>query len=88
MSLNVQDSTNTNDLINDIQTLHRMSLEKDNLLINITAKLINLEDQMKHLIEQNNNLKSEMSRLMAYFISFSVDVKDDLHHIKYTHLNN
>jgi hypothetical protein len=77
-----QDSTNTNDLINDIQTLHRMSLEKDNLLININAKLINLEDQMKNLSEQNNNLKSEMSRLMAYFISFSTDVKDDLHHIK------
>ena len=79
-----QESTiNANDLINDVQTLHRMSLEKDNLLINITAKLINLEDQMKHLSEQNSNLKSEMSRLMAYFISFSVDVKNDLHHIKY-----
>lgn len=78
-----QESTNTNDLINDVQTLHRMSLEKDNLLININAKLINLEDQMKHLVEQNSNLKSEMSRLMAYFISFSVDVKNDLHHIKY-----
>ena len=76
-----QDSTNTNDLINDIQTLHRMSLEKDNLLINITAKLINLEDQMKHLVEQNNNLKYEMFRLMAYFISFSADVKDDFHSI-------
>ena len=78
-----QESTNTNDLINDVQTLHRMSLEKDNLLINITAKLINLEDQMKHLVEQNSNLKYEMSRLMAYFISFSADVKNDLHHIKY-----
>jgi hypothetical protein len=80
---NTNTNANTNDLINDVQTLHRMSLEKDNLLINITAKLINLEDQMKHLSEQNNNLKYEISRLMAYFISFSVDVKNDLHHIKY-----
>lgn len=78
-----QDSTNTNDLINDIQTLHRMSLEKDNLLINITGKLINMEDQMKYLVEQNSNLKSEISKVISYLASFSADVKNDLHYLRY-----
>ena len=42
-----------------------------------------MEDQMKQLVEQNNNMKTEMSRLMSYLVSFAADVKDDLRHLKY-----
>jgi len=75
--------TNTNNLIEENQGLHRMLSEKDYQLININSKLLNMEDQMKKLIEQNNNMESQMSRLMSYLVSFAVDVKDDLRHIRY-----
>jgi len=75
--------TNTNTLIEENQGLHRMLSEKDYQLVNINIKLLNMEDQMKKLIEQNNNMESQMSRLMSYLVSFAVDVRDDVRDIRY-----
>ena len=75
--------TNTNNLIEENQGLHRMLSEKDYQLVNINIKLLNMEDQMKKLIEQNNNMEVQLSRLMSYLESFATDVSHDLHLIKY-----
>ena len=76
-------SQDTNTLIEENQGLHRMLSEKDYQLININSKLLNMEDQMKKLIEQNNNIENQLSRLMSYLESFATDVSHDLHLIKY-----
>ena len=60
--------------------LLKMMSEKDSLVININIKLLNMEDQMKHLVEQNNNMETQLSHLMSYLVSFAVDVRDDLPH--------
>ena len=70
-------------LTEENQALHRMLLEKDYQLVNINIKLLNMEDQMKKLIEQNNNIENQLSRLMSYLESFATDVSHDLHLIKY-----
>ena len=75
--------TNTNNLIIENQGLHRMLSEKDYQLININSKLLNMEDQIKKLVEQNNTMEVQLSRLMSYLVSFAVDVRDDLRHIRY-----
>lgn len=76
-------TTENKSLIEENQGLHRMLLEKDYQLVNINIKLLNMEDQMKKLIEQNNTMEKQLSCLMSYLVSFAVDVRDDLHHIKY-----
>jgi len=79
-----QDYTMENkSLTEENQGLHRMLSEKDYQLININSKLLNMEDQMKKLVEQNNNIESQLSRLMSYLESFATDVSHELHHIKY-----
>jgi hypothetical protein len=88
LSYMAQETNNTlflenNNLRLEIDILHKMSKEKDNLLININSKLLNMEDQMNRLIEQNNHMESEMSRLMTYLVSFASEVKDELRHIKH-----
>ena len=70
-------------LTEENQALHRMLLEKDYQLVNINIKLLNMEDQMKKLIEQNNTMEKQLSCLMSYLVSFAVDVSHELHHIKY-----
>lgn len=70
-------------LTEENQALHKMLLEKDYQLVNINIKLLNMEDQMKKLIEQNNNMEVQLSRLMSYLESFATDVSHELHHIKY-----
>ena len=72
-----------NTLKSEIEILHRMSSEKDILIINMNHKLMNMDDQMKKLVEQNDNIETQLSRLMSYLVSFAVDVRQDLHHIKY-----
>jgi hypothetical protein len=76
-------SQDTNTLIEENQGLHRMLSEKDYQLVNINIKLLNMEDQMKKLIEQNKNMEVQLSRLMSYLESFATDVSHDLHLIKY-----
>ena len=76
-------TTENKSLIEENQGLHRMLLEKDYQLVNINIKLLNMEDQMKKLIEQNNTMEKQLSCLMSYLVSFAVDVRDDLHHIRY-----
>ena len=76
-------SQDTNTLIEENQGLHRMLSEKDYQLININTKLLNMEDQMKQLVEQNNTMEVQLSRLMSYLVSFAADVKDDLRQLKY-----
>jgi len=75
--------TNTNTLIEENQGLHRMLSEKDYQLININSKLLNMEDQMKKMVEQNNTMEKQLSHLMSYLVSFAVDVREDLRHIRY-----
>jgi hypothetical protein len=88
--MSLDNETNTNALTVENKSLKeenimllKMLSEKDSLVININLKLLNMEDQMKHLVEQNNNMETQLSRLMSYLVSFAVDVRDDLHHIKY-----
>jgi hypothetical protein len=88
--MSLDNETNTNaltleikSLTSEINMLHKMSLEKDNIIININNKLLNIEHDMKQLVEQNNNMETQLSRLMSYLVSFAVDVKDKLHYIKY-----
>lgn len=76
-------TTENKSLIEENQGLHRMLSEKDYQLININSKLLNMEDQMKKLIEQNNTMEKQLSRLMSYLESFATDVSHDLHLIKY-----
>jgi len=70
-------------LKSEIEILHRMSSEKDILIINMNHKLMNMDDQMKKLVEQNDNMGTQLSHVMSYLVSFAVDVRQDLHHIKY-----
>ena len=72
-----------NTLKSEIEILHRMSSEKDILIINMNHKLMNMDDQMKKLVEQNDNIETQLSRVMSYLVSFAVDVRQDLHNIKY-----
>jgi chromosome segregation ATPase len=72
-----------NTLKSEIEILHRMSSEKDILIINMNHKLMNIDDQIKKLVEQNDRMETQLSRLMSYLVSFAVDVRQDLHHIKY-----
>jgi type VI protein secretion system component VasF len=67
----------------EIEILHRMLSEKDNLLININSKLLNMEDQMKRLTQQNNNLESYMYQMMDMLTRFSNETKRELTAIKY-----
>ena len=76
-------SQDTNTLIEENQGLHRMLSEKDYQLININSKLLNMEDQMKKMVEQNNTMEKQLSHLMSYLVSFAVDVREDLRHIRY-----
>ena len=83
-----QETNNTlvlenNNLKLEIDILHKMSKEKDNLIININNKLLNMEDQMNQLIEQNISLENSMSQMMSYLVSFASEVKDELRHIKH-----
>jgi hypothetical protein len=59
-----------------------MLSEKDNLIININHKLLNIEDQMILLIEKNNNMESKMSSLMTYLETFTGDVRDEMRNLK------
>ena len=70
-------------LKSEIEILHRMSSEKDILIINMNHKLMNMDDQIKKLVEQNDNMGTQLSHVMSYLVSFAVDVRQDLHHIKY-----
>jgi hypothetical protein len=93
--MSLDNETNTLTLDNKYLTVENKSLkeenimllkmlsEKDSLVININIKLLMMEDQMKQLVEQNNNMETQLSRLMSYLVSFAVDVRNDLHHIKY-----
>lgn len=38
---------------------------------------------MKQIIEMNNNMAYELSKIMPYLKSFASDVSDDLHYIRY-----
>jgi hypothetical protein len=93
--MSLDNETNTLTLDNKYLTVENKSLkeenimllkmlsEKDSLVININIKLLMMEDQMKQLVEQNNNMETQLSRLMSYLVSFAVDVKDKSHYIKY-----
>jgi peptidoglycan hydrolase CwlO-like protein len=73
---------NINNLLEENEILQKMLSEKDNLIININHKLLNIEDNMNMLIEKNNNMESKISRLMTYLETFTGDVRDELRNLK------
>jgi flagellar capping protein FliD len=70
-------------LTSEIDIMHKMLSEKDILIVNMNQKFLNMEEQMKQLVEQNKNMETQLSRLMSYLVSFAVDVRYDLRHLKY-----
>jgi uncharacterized coiled-coil DUF342 family protein len=57
----------------------------DNLLNEINSfksEIVNLNKKIDQLLEKNNNMAHDMSKLMLYLASFADDVKYDLHYIR------
>jgi hypothetical protein len=78
----MSENKNINNLLEENEILQKMLSEKDNLIININHKLLNIEDQMILLIEKNNNMESKMSSLMTYLETFTGDVRDEMRNLK------
>jgi hypothetical protein len=57
----------------------------DNLLNEINtfkSEIVVLNKKIDNLIEKNNDMAYDMSKLMSYLESFADDVKYDLHYIR------
>ena len=52
-------------------------------IVNLHKKIENIEEQMKQLVETNNKIQYELSKIMPFLISFASDTSYELHHIKY-----
>ena len=73
---NTNNTNNTNDIV-----MENNMLKSE--IVNLHKKIINIEDQMKQIIEMNNNMTYELSKIMPYLKSFASDVRYDLHYIRY-----
>jgi hypothetical protein len=62
----------------------------DNLLIEnllneintFKSEIVSLNKKIDKLVEKNNDMAYDMSKLMSYLVSFADDVKYDLHYIR------
>jgi regulator of replication initiation timing len=57
----------------------------ENLLIDINtfkSEIVSLNKKIDNLIEKNNDMAYDMSKLMSNLASFADDVKYDLHYIR------
>jgi uncharacterized protein YoxC len=48
----------------------------------LKSEIVNLNKKIDQLLEKNNNMAHDMSKLMSYLRSFADDVKYDLHYIR------
>ena len=57
----------------------------ENLLNEINSfksEIVSLNKKIDKLVEKNNDMAYDMSKLMSYLVSFADDVKYDLHYIR------
>lgn len=62
----------------------------DNLLIEnllneintFKSEIVSLNKKIDNLVEKNNDMAYDMSKLISYLVSFADDVKYDLHYIR------
>ena len=48
----------------------------------LKSEIVSLNKKIDQLLEKNNNMAHDMSKLMSYLTSFADDVKYDLHYIR------
>jgi len=48
----------------------------------LKSEIVNLNKKIDQLLEKNNNMAHDMSKLMSYLASFADDVKYDLNYIR------
>ena len=48
----------------------------------LKSEIVSLNKKIDQLLEKNNNMAHDMSKLMSYLASFADDVKYDLHYIR------
>jgi regulator of replication initiation timing len=48
----------------------------------LKSEIVNLNKKIDQLLEKNNDMAYDMSKLMSYLASFADDVKYDLHYIR------
>jgi uncharacterized protein YoxC len=62
-----------------INTINENVLPEINSL---KSEIVNLNKKIDNLLEKNNKMADDMSKLMSYLASFAHDVKYDLHYIR------
>ena len=48
----------------------------------LKSEIVSLNKKVDQLLEKNNKMAHDMSKLMSYLASFADDVKYDLHYIR------
>ena len=48
----------------------------------LKSEIVSLNKKIDKLVEKNNDMAYDMSKLMSYLVSFADDVKYDLHYIR------
>jgi regulator of replication initiation timing len=64
----INDKLLINNLLNEINTFK--------------SEIVSLNKKIDKLVEKNNDMACDMSKLMSYLVSFTDDVKYDLHYIR------
>jgi uncharacterized coiled-coil DUF342 family protein len=64
----INDKLLINNLLNEINTFK--------------SEIVSLNKKIDKLIEKNNDMAYDMTKLMSYLVSFADDVKYDLHYIR------
>ena len=54
-----------------------------NEIVTLNKEIRGIKEEMNKMIETNNKMAYELSRIMPYLKNFSEDVSHDLHLIKY-----
>ena len=54
-----------------------------NEIVTLNKEIRGIKEEMNKMIEINNKMAYELSRIMPYLKNFSEDVSHDLHYIKY-----
>ena len=54
-----------------------------NEIVTLNKEIRGIKEEMNKMIEINNKMAYELSRIMPYLKTFAEDVSHDLHYIKY-----
>jgi regulator of replication initiation timing len=54
-----------------------------NEIVTLNKEIRGIKEEMNKMIETNNKMAYELSRIMPYLKNFYEDVSHDLHYIKY-----